>query len=141
MRRVAEDNGVVFTVETNLTNEENFRLLEEVGHGISSALTHAIHIFMTAVFPVKCWKEIQNRKSFGITTSRTRGPRISISGVPPQNVGTGGADLEPGPHGSGQRFQRLGILETYYFARPLNDGDFVGLAKEDCKRLRNLFSR
>src|SRR5690554_3866108 len=32
--QVAEDNGVVFTVETNLTNEENFRLLEEVGHGI-----------------------------------------------------------------------------------------------------------
>lgn len=144
--QVAEDNGVVFTVETNLTNEENFHLLEEVGHGIKLCFDACNPYLHDSGIPGEMLKEILAKKPEIIRHYHfkdTRTEDFHIGRPAPVLMGTGGADLETQARmvlDSG--FGGWVYSETYYFAKPLNDGgDFVGLAKEDCRRLRRLFSR
>lgn len=144
--QVAEDNGVVFTVETNLTNEENFRLLEEVGHGVKLCFDAYNPYLHDSGVPGEMLKEILAKKPEIIRHYHfkdTRTEDFHIGRPAPVLMGTGGADLETQARMVlDSSFSGWVYSETYYFARPLNDGgDFVQLAKEDCRRLRKLFTR
>lgn len=143
--QVAQDNGVVLTVETNLTNQENYRLFEEVGHGMKLCFDACNPYLYGNGIPSVMLKELLAEKPEMIQHYHfkdTLTEDFHIGRPAPVLMGTGGADLETQARmvlESG--FSGWVYSETYYFARPINDGgDFIAIAKEDCKRLRKLFA-
>ncbi len=144
--RVAADNGIVFTVETNLTNEANYRLFEEVGCGMKLCFDACNPYLYDIGVAGTMLREILNRtpeiiRHYHFKDTRTED--FHIGRPAPVLMGTGGADLEIQANmilDSG--FDGWVYSETYYFARPINDGgDFVARAKEDCKALRKFFAK
>lgn len=142
--QVAAEHGVLFTVETNLNNEENARLFEEVGQEMKLCFDACNPYLHNSGVPSAMLRQVlaqTPRRIAHYHFKDTRTEDFHIGRPAPVLMGTGGADLaEQAQIILGSGFDGWVYSETYYFARPLNNGgDFVALARDDCNSLRGLF--
>lgn len=144
--KVAADNGVILTTETNQDNAGNFHLFDAVGGGMRLCFDACNPYLYDNGVPVEMLKELLEKHPGLIQHYHfkdTRTEDFHIGRPAPCPMGTGGADLATQARiitNSG--FDGWIYDETYYFARPLNDGgDFMQLAKENVRALRRLFER
>lgn len=147
LRKVCEkanENGIILTVETNQDNEGNFYLFNEVGSGMKLCFDSCNPYLYDNGNPREMLEE-DMKKMPGLIShyhfKDTRTEDFHAGRPAPCFMGTGGSDLKT----QAEMIKKSGYDgwiydETYYFARPINDGgDFMKIAGENIKDFRGLF--
>lgn len=142
---LARDNGVAFTLETNLDNEGIYRLVEAVGEDLGVCFDTCNPFIYETGLPQVMLRDMLEKDPGRIHHYHVKDTRTEefLCGHPaPVIAGTGGSGLaETAAIIRESGYTGWVYSEAYYFARPINQGgDFMQIAAEDCAAIKRIFA-